>query len=133
MAHLLVVEDDRSIAHLLRMMFTRASHMVTPAANGIEAVDLAIQLQPDLIVMDVELPLRNGWIAIGMLKADERTKQIPIIALTAHASTDSEAMARALGCAAFVAKPFEVEHLLTLVSHLVERVKSVGGASSSCA
>jgi two-component system, cell cycle response regulator DivK len=106
----LVVEDAEDTYELLADVLAEASFEVVGAENGIDAVDTAVKLLPDLILMDLSLPLMGGCEATRLLKSDERTRSIPIIALTGHHNYAE--MARVAGCDAFLTKPCPPEHLL---------------------
>src|SRR5689334_10778899 len=95
----LVVEDLEDAYELLTDLLAEAHFTVVGACNGIDAVDTAVKLLPDLIVMDLSLPLMGGCEAARLLKSDDRTKEIPIIALTGH--RNFLGMAREAGCDAF--------------------------------
>jgi two-component system cell cycle response regulator DivK len=116
MAHILIVEDYRDTRDVTEFILMETGHTVVSARNGPEGVSLARSTQPDLILMDLALPLLDGWRATRLLKADPRTRHIPVIAFTAQ--VDEEALGRALdaGCVAIVTKPFELEDLLGSVA-----------------
>ncbi len=95
------------------MYLEHAGMQVAEAGNGHEALDQAFRLLPDLIVMDLSLPGIDGWEATRRLKADERTKKIPVVALTSHALEGYSEGAREAGCDAFVTKPCLPEQLLS--------------------
>jgi CheY-like chemotaxis protein len=82
-----------------------SGYRVAEATNGIEAIDKTIELMPDIILMDLALPRMDGWEATRRLKMDERTKHIPIVALTGHALAGHAEGARQAGCDSFVTKP----------------------------
>jgi CheY-like chemotaxis protein len=107
---LLVVEDVEEAYELLADLLARANFRVVGASNGIDAVDTAVKLLPDLILMDLSLPLMGGCEASRLLKSDARTRDIPIIAITGHSNYLE--MARAAGCDAFLTKPCPPEKLL---------------------
>jgi CheY-like chemotaxis protein len=106
----LVVEDAEDAYELLADVLAAAQFEVVGAENGIDAVDTAVKLLPDLILMDLSLPLMGGCEATRLLKSDERTCDIPIIALTGH--HNYAAMAGQAGCDAFLTKPCRPERLL---------------------
>jgi len=78
---------------------------VAEATNGVEAIDKSIELMPDIILMDLALPKMDGWEATRRLKMDERTRHIPVVALTGHALAGHAEGARQAGCDSFVTKP----------------------------
>jgi CheY-like chemotaxis protein len=108
----LLVDDFQDNREMYAMYLEHAGLRVAEAGNGHEALDQAFSLLPDLIVMDLSLPGIDGWEATRRLKADERTKKIPVVALTSHALEGYLEGARAAGCDAFVTKPCLPEQLL---------------------
>ena len=109
----LVVEDAEDTFELLADVLAGSHYEVVGAENGIDAVDTAVKLLPDLIIMDLSLPLMGGCEATRLLKSDERTRSIPIIALTGHENYAE--MARQAGCDAFLTKPCPPDALLAEV------------------
>jgi len=123
----LVVEDDPAVCDVLTRMLRRAGHTVRSASNGADAVILAQEQRPDIILMDLVLPMIDGLLATRRLKADARTAYIPVLALTARGLAD-EARARAAGCDGFITKPCAMEHLLAQVAAFAGRGDGGGGA-----
>ena len=109
----LLVDDFQDNREMYAMYLEHSGMRVAEAANGHEALEQAFSLRPDLIVMDLSLPGIDGWEATRRLKADERTKGIPVLALTSHALEGFSEGARAAGCDAFVTKPCLPEQLLS--------------------
>ncbi|OLB11134.1 MAG: response regulator [Candidatus Rokubacteria bacterium 13_1_20CM_4_68_9] len=109
----LLVDDFQDNREMYAMYLEHAGMQVAEAGNGHEALDQAFRLLPDLIVMDLSLPGIDGWEATRRLKADERTKKIPVVALTSHALEGYSEGARAAGCDAFVTKPCLPDQLLS--------------------
>jgi CheY-like chemotaxis protein len=127
---ILVVEDVEEAYELLTDTLAEAHFTVVGASNGIDAVDTAVKLLPDLIVMDLSLPLMGGCEAAKLLKSDERTCEIPIIALTGH--RNFLGMAREAGCDAFLTKPCPPERLLGEIRKILEEpAQPVRAARSS--
>jgi two-component system, cell cycle response regulator DivK len=118
----LVVEDMDETYELLSDILAAAGFRVVGAPNGIDAVDTAVKLLPDLILMDLSLPLMGGCEATKLLKSDARTRDIPIIALTGHHNFLD--MARQAGCDAFLTKPCPPENLLSEVHRMLGVVPS---------
>ena len=118
MASILVVEDTADIRDILTRQLRFAGHHVTSAENGIDGIACARAQLPDLIVMDLVMPLLNGCEAIKQLKADQRCADLPIIAITARALVEIREQARMAGCDAFISKPFTMLELLTAVDAL---------------
>jgi two-component system cell cycle response regulator DivK len=101
---------------------------VVEAANGIEALQQAVEKSPDIILMDLSLPVMDGWEATRRLKADARTADIPVVALTGHALSGMSEGAQRAGCDAFVTKPCLPEDLVKEIRHVLDaraRAKSV--------
>ncbi|MHA6480872.1 response regulator [Paenibacillus sp. strain BS8-2] len=112
MARILLVEDNEMNRDMLSRRLMRKGFEVDMAVDGRQGVELAKSLQPDLILMDLSLPVMDGWDAIRALKADADTKSIPVIALTAHAMTSDRDHAFEAGCDDFDTKPVEWTRLL---------------------
>ena len=114
----LLAEDFEDARELYRDYLEFSGFSVKTANNGREAIDQAVALQPDIILMDASMPVLDGWQATRELKADPATKHIPILALTAHAFDDARREARTVGCDGFVTKP-------CLPDDLVSRIRAV--------
>src|SRR5262245_6187728 len=108
MASILVIDDTTDIRDILTRQLRYAGHHVMSAVNGIEGIAYARAELPDLIVMDLIMPMLDGWEAIKQLKADPRCANLPILAISARALTETGEQARAAGCAAFISKPFSM-------------------------
>jgi two-component system, cell cycle response regulator DivK len=119
----LVVEDLEDTYELISDILADAGFQVVGAQNGIDAVDTAVKLIPDAIVMDLSLPLMGGCEATRLLKSDVRTREIPIVALTGHGNYLE--MARQAGCDAFLTKPCEPGHLVAEIRRLLKLATSV--------
>ena len=118
MASILVVEDTADIRDILIRQLHYAGHDVISAVNGIDGIACARAHLPDLIVMDLVMPLLSGLDAIKQLKADARCADLPILAMTARARAETKEEAWAAGCAAFISKPFTMQELLSTVDTL---------------
>jgi CheY-like chemotaxis protein len=116
----LVVDDFLDAREMYAEYFVFSGFRVVEASNGAEAVQKALELTPQVILMDLSMPGMDGWEATRRLKADRRTKDIPVIALTGHALTGFSESAKLAGCDAFVTKP-------CLPDTLVEEVRRVLG------
>jgi CheY-like chemotaxis protein len=101
----LVVDDVDHGREIFAEYLEYRGFRVATAADGLEAIEKAFELRPDVILMDLSLPGIDGWEATRRLKQDERTRDIPIIALTAHALASAHEKARAVGCSSVVTKP----------------------------
>jgi len=102
---------------------------VAEASNGLEALEKAFQLLPDVILMDLSLPGMDGWAATRRLKMDERTSRIPVVALTGHALAGASETARQAGCDAFVTKPCLPDELVLQVRRILDRDLSASPSS----
>ena len=130
MARILVVEDSPDIRALVRMLLESAGHEVLTAADGREGVSLTRSRKPDLVLMDLSLPVLSGWEATREIKSDPATARIPVIAVTAHAMQGDRERALAAGCDGFVAKPIEEETLGSVVASFLAPASPVAPASS---
>ena len=110
MKKILIVEDNELNLDLLTQLLEDDYELVT-TDNGATGVEMAQQERPDLILMDMSLPVMDGWEATRRLKADGNVKHIPIIALTAHAMSSDEEKALAAGCDGYLAKPLDEDLL----------------------
>jgi len=120
----LIVDDFDDNRQMYAEFLTYSGYRVLEASNGAEAVDKATNLLPDLVVMDLSLPVLDGWEATRRLKGDPRTRHIPVVALTGHALDEHSNEARSAGCDAFLAKPCLPEKLLETVRRLLSAVRS---------
>jgi CheY-like chemotaxis protein len=116
---ILVVDDYQDAREMYAEYLTFSGFRVAEARNGNEAVDQAFALQPDLILMDLSLPGMDGWEATRRLKADDRTRHIPIVALTGHALAGASDGARKAGCDSFVTKPCLPDDLVVEVRRML--------------
>lgn len=107
MARILVVEDNELNADMLSRRLQRSGHEVLLAKDGQQGVTLTREQRPDLVLMDMSLPVMDGWTAARTLKADEQLKHIPIIALTAHALNGERQRALDAGCDEYDTKPVD--------------------------
>ena len=112
MTKILLVEDNEMNRDMLSRRLERKGYQVVIAVDGQQAVSMATSEAPALILMDMSLPIIDGWEATRRVKADECTKHIPIIALTAHAMQGDEQKARESGCNDYDTKPVELPRLL---------------------
>ncbi|WP_428030400.1 response regulator [Ancylobacter sp.] len=112
MTKILLVEDNEMNRDMLSRRLSRNGFEVVIAVNGQEGVDLALSEKPALILMDMSLPVLDGWEATRQVKAHPETASIPVIALTAHAMASDREQAMAAGCDDFDTKPVELPRLL---------------------
>ena len=121
MAQILVVEDNDENWDMLSRRLQRRGYLVVRAADGQEAVELAARERPDLILMDVSLPVMDGLEATRRIRARAETQTIPIIALTAHAMSGDRERALQAGCDDYHAKPVELPRLLAQMEALLAK------------
>lgn len=120
-ATILLVEDSEDNRGIIRQLAEWIDAELVEAENGLEGLRLAREVRPDLILMDLSLPLMSGWEATSALKADPLTSAIPIVALTAHAMAGDERKARAAGCDAYVSKPISLLDFQELLEGFLRR------------
>ncbi len=119
MATILLVEDNDMNRDMLSRRLIKRGYSVEIALNGQEGIDKTRELKPDLVLMDMSLPVKDGWVATTELKADPATKSIPIIALTAHAMAGDREKAMEAGCDGYDTKPIEIDRLLGKIQALI--------------
>jgi CheY-like chemotaxis protein len=119
MARILYVEDNDDNIYMLQNRLTRQGFDVLIARDGASGVDMARSEQPDLVLMDLGLPVLDGWEAARRLKADPATCRIPVIALSAHAMSGDRVQALEAGCDEYDVKPVEWRRLLTKIRALL--------------
>jgi len=105
---ILVVEDTEDNRQILRDLLGMAGYEMIEAHDGAQGVSQATQHKPDLILMDIQMPVMDGYEATRRIKANPELKAIPIVAVTSYALSGDEAKARAAGCDGYIAKPIEV-------------------------
>jgi len=113
---ILLVEDNEVNRNMLIRRLERAGHSVIAAADGAIALDMMLKERPALVLMDMNLPVKDGWTACSEAQADPKIRDIPIIALTAHAMEEDRARALEAGCADFATKPVDFPALLTIIA-----------------
>jgi CheY-like chemotaxis protein len=121
MPKILLVEDNEMNRDMLSRRLLRNNFEVVMAVNGQEGVDMAKSERPDIILMDMSLPVMDGWQATRTIKADETTRSIPVIALTAHAMESDREQALQAGCDDFDTKPIELPRLLGKINALLPK------------
>ena len=119
MTRILLVEDNEMNRDMLSRRLSRRGFEVLIAENGQSGVDLTVSERPDLVLMDMSLPVMDGWEATRRLKADPDTSAIPIIALTAHAMASDRELALEAGCDDYDSKPVDLPRLLRKIEHLL--------------
>lgn len=120
MARILLVEDDEMIREMVQQTLELYDHSVDCAGSGLEALEQALQQKPQLILMDVGLPLMDGYEATQRLKADPQTRGIPVIALTAAAGQEDRKKALAAGADEYETKPIDFDRLLAKIDALIK-------------
>jgi two-component system cell cycle response regulator DivK len=116
---ILVVEDQEDNRQILRDLLTNAGYEMIEAEDGEQALVQSAKWRPDLILMDIQLPLMDGYEATRRLKSDPNLTAIPIIVVTSYALSGDEEKARAAGCDAYVAKPYSPRALLAKIREYV--------------
>jgi two-component system, cell cycle response regulator DivK len=124
MAKILLVEDNEMNRDMLSRRLVRSGYEVVIAVEGEEGIALAGTAAPDLVLMDMSLPVLDGWEATRRLKSDPATRDIPVIALTAHAMSGDREKAREAGCDDFDTKPVEYTRLLSKIEGLLQKRKA---------
>ncbi len=122
----LLVEDNADIRNIYATALASEGYTVVEATNGEEGIRLARTTSPRLILMNIALPLVDGWKATAVLKQDPRTREIPVVAITAFTRSRDRLRARSLGCAAYLPKPCEPSRLLKEVRRLIGSVGADG-------
>jgi two-component system cell cycle response regulator DivK len=115
----LIVEDNELNMKLFHDLLEAHGYATVGTRNGIEALDLARKYRPDLILMDIQLPLMDGYEATRRIKADPELKQIPVIVVTSYALSGDDGKAHAAGCDAYVTKPYSPRQLLAKIKEFL--------------
>lgn len=121
MTTLLIVEDNELNRDMLSRRLERKGYAVESVADGQSAIDAIAQKRPDLVLMDMNLPVLNGWDTCKKLRAQQDTKDLPVIALTAHAMSGDEQKALAAGCDDYTTKPIDFPLLIEKIEALLGR------------
>jgi CheY-like chemotaxis protein len=124
MPKILLVEDNEMNRDMLSRRLIRSGYEVVLALDGAQGLALAASEAPDVVLMDMSLPVLDGWEATRLLKSDPKTRTLPVIALTAHAMAGDEAKARQAGCDDFDTKPVEYTRLLSKIEGLLQKRKA---------
>jgi len=115
----LIVEDSDDARYFMRLALEQLDYLVVEAENGAMALEVAERENPDIILMDLSLPIMDGLAATEKIRANEVLKGIPIVAVTAHQETDFRAGAKAAGFDAYVTKPIDMDFLSDLIKGLL--------------
>jgi two-component system cell cycle response regulator DivK len=118
---ILIVEDHEDARRILRDMLETTDYELVEAENGEQALEAVARQRPDLILMDIQLPILDGYEATRRIKADPALRSIPIIAVTSYALSGDEAKARAAGCDDFIPKPYSPRQLLAKVRQYLDQ------------
>jgi two-component system cell cycle response regulator DivK len=124
MTRVLLVEDNEMNRDMLSRRLTRRGFEVIFAVDGQQGVDLARSERPDIILMDMSLPVLDGWEATRRVKADSATRSVPVIGLTAHAMSGDREKAMEAGCDDYDTKPVELDRLIGKIERLLGTAKS---------
>ncbi len=116
---ILVVEDQEDNRQILRDLLANAGYHMFEAGDGAEAVTTAANLKPDLILMDIQLPILDGFEATRRIKSNPALNNIPVIAVTSYALSGDENLARNAGCDAYVSKPYSPRKILAIIQELL--------------
>jgi len=120
----LLVDDYPDAREMYAEYLEFSGFEIVQAGNGVEAIERANDSHPDVILMDLSLPVMDGWEATRRLKADDRTKHIPVLAVTGHALTGVSNDAKAAGCDGFITKPCLPEDLVAEIKKTLARVEA---------
>lgn len=120
MATILLVEDNEMNRDMLSRRLQRKGFTVELAVDGQQGIDLSRSLKPDLLLLDMSLPVKDGWQVAKEMKADAALQHIPIVALTAHAMADDRIRALSAGCDDYDTKPVDLPRLLAKIKRLLE-------------
>jgi CheY-like chemotaxis protein len=129
MTKILLVEDNEMNRDMLSRRLERKGYQVILAVDGAAGVEMVGSQAPDLVLMDMSLPVMDGWEATRRLKADPATRHVPVIALTAHAMSSDRGKALDAGCNDYDTKPIELPRLLAKIEALLSRSASVPEAA----
>ena len=124
MASILIIEDNAANMKLACLLLRGVNHTVLCAVDAETGLTLARARQPDLILMDIQLPGMDGLAATALLKQDPATNAIPVIALTAMAMKDDQEKTQAAGCDAYIAKPLRYQELYAAIDSLLVKVSA---------
>ena len=118
----LIVEDNMDTYELVHFILEKNGYETFLAMNGRDGVNATQKQKPDLIIMDLSMPEMDGWTAIAMIKRDEKTSAIPLIALTAHALPGDRQRAFDAGCNEYITKPMDLDDLVEAVDYWVKKL-----------
>jgi two-component system, OmpR family, alkaline phosphatase synthesis response regulator PhoP len=126
---ILIVDDEPNIARIIEMNLTREGYEVTKAADGIDGLEAARRERPDLILLDVHMPLMNGLEMLAQMKADPDLASLPVIMLTAQSGRDELARGLDAGAEYYVTKPIDPQQLMEMIGRFFADRGAAGGGS----
>ncbi|RME06400.1 MAG: response regulator [Anaerolineae bacterium] len=118
--HILIIEDDSDNTALLRLLLERQGYQVSLALNGEQGLQKVRSLYPDLVVLDLDMPVMDGWSVLREIKTDTHIRHIPVIVVTAHLMPDEKETVLQAGASGYVLKPFSVQGLVGEVERLLK-------------
>jgi CheY-like chemotaxis protein len=118
---ILIVEDNMDTYELVHFILEKNGFETFLAANGRDGVNAAVKQRPDLIIMDMSMPEMDGWTATSIIKKDEQTKAIPLLALTAHALPGDRQRAMDAGCDEYITKPMDLDELVEAIQYWINK------------
>jgi CheY-like chemotaxis protein len=118
---ILVVEDNMDTYELVHFILEKNGFETFLAVNGRDGVNAALKQKPDVIIMDMSMPEMDGWTATGLIKKNEMTSAIPLIALTAHALPGDRQRAMDAGCDEYITKPMDLDELVEAIQYWVNK------------
>jgi two-component system cell cycle response regulator DivK len=119
----LVIEDNRDNMLLMIDVLEALNYQVVQARDGQSGVELAVTAKPDLILMDLTLPIMDGWTAVGKIKSNPASNAIPVVALSGHARVEDRERALAAGCDDYLSKPIDLSSLMVILTKLLTQEK----------
>ncbi|MDO9302966.1 MAG: response regulator [Anaerolineales bacterium] len=118
---ILIVEDNMDTYELVHFILEKNGFETFLAVNGRDGVNAALKQRPDLIIMDMSMPEMDGWTATGLIKKNEMTSAIPLLALTAHALPGDRQRAMDAGCDEYITKPMDLDELVEAIQYWVNK------------
>lgn len=123
----LVIDDVASVLQLIRAALTGYPVDVLTAVDGGSGLALAREVKPDLVLLDLALPVMDGWQVLSALRADPATAEVPVVIVTAHGDSNAASRAREVGASAFISKPFRPAELRRVIGKLLEDPAALAG------
>lgn len=120
MARILVIDDDQAIRGLLLDYLQSSGHQVFAAEDGAHGIGMAVQRQPDVVILDIDMPVLDGHSTMRILKSDPQMWDIPVVVVSAHNNDKTRESMRRAGCTEFLSKPFELGQLDLALAHSLE-------------